>query len=146
MSQNMLHCETDVAAPAERVWELMTEPEGLQQWWAFDGARMDPVEGGRAEFTWKEHGRFRAVVDRAVPGRLLALLFALAPDTDPAPGGATLVEFHVEPADSGTRVRIVETGFEALTGTADDRKRVIAENAEGWNAGLAMLKEAAESS
>ena len=36
----------EIAAPPDRVWPLLTTPDGLTAWYAFDGATVEPVVGG----------------------------------------------------------------------------------------------------
>ncbi|WP_236541554.1 hypothetical protein [Spiractinospora alimapuensis] len=41
-------------------------------------------------------------------------------------------------------MRIVESGFAALHGSDEERRRYAEENTQGWQAGLSLLTELAE--
>ena len=41
MEADRIEREIVVEAPQDRVWTLLTTAEHLEQWWAFDGARID---------------------------------------------------------------------------------------------------------
>ncbi|WP_420159297.1 SRPBCC domain-containing protein [Nocardiopsis sp. CNT-189] len=140
MTETMIDVAAHLDAPAERIWPLLAEADGVRRWYAFDGAELDPVPGGTVVFHWKEHGDYRGVVERVVPGSLLALRCSLFPGAEPEPGSATLVEFHVEPDGDGARVRIVETGFAALNCTEEEQRLRARENSEGWRAALELLR------
>ncbi len=52
---------------------------------------------------------------------------------------STLVEFTLEPVAEGTRVRIVESGFDALDCTAEQRVAAVVSNTGGWGSELGEL-------
>lgn len=94
------------ADPAE-VWEAVTEPERLGDWFgaAVEG---DVAQGEVLRFTAPDGTERRAVVERADPQR--ALVFRWLPtDDDPSSRVAiTIVE-----VPDGTVLRVVETRIEA---------------------------------
>lgn len=85
------------AAPAE-VWEALTEPERLEEWFATE-AELDAVPGGEGVFRWGDGEERRAVVREAEPEERLVL------DWDD--GGEVVLE--LEEVDGGTRVHVTET-------------------------------------
>ena len=56
--------ETLIAAPVERVWELVTAPEHVGVWFGDAGAAIDLRPGGAMALSWEEHGTVRARVER----------------------------------------------------------------------------------
>jgi len=82
--------------PAE-VWEALTEPERLEEWFATE-VELDATPGGTGVFRWGNGEERRAVVEEADPERRLALRF----DDDGA------VEIALEPVPAGTRVVVTE--------------------------------------
>ena len=90
--------EIVLPAPPEEVWDALTEPERLEEWFATE-AELDPRPGGAGVFRWGDGDERRAVVREAVPGERLAL--------DWEDGGAVVLE--LEEAEAGTRVHVVET-------------------------------------
>lgn len=140
-----ISCTVTVDAPPKSVWRLVTSADGLRRWFAFDGAELDPVPGGPTAFTWKEHGTYRGVVERAEPCEVFAFRWSLEPEVPPEPGRSTRVELRLCPEEGGgTRVELREGGFGALQGPDGFRHDHAEENARAWRVGLALLKEAAE--
>ena len=78
--------EITIGAPIEDVCLLVTEPEHLQAWYAFDDATVDLREGGVIEHYWREHSRFRGVIVQVAAPTSLSYWYSTAADVDPAPG------------------------------------------------------------
>ena len=102
----------DIAAPPERVFPLLVEPEALQRWWP-DLAELDPREGGRFRM---EFAGGESVVTGEVtvfePPRALGLTWAW--DGRPAET-ATWIDLTVTPLDGGrSRVEVVHSGWERV--------------------------------
>lgn len=136
--------EVDIAAPVERVWELVTRPEHVRVWWAFDGATIDLRPGGAIVHHWNEHGTYRGVIEKVEPPYRLTYWYATAPDADPAPGRQTHVAIELwATAEGGTTVRVTETGFADLTMTDDEREAHIEATKDGWGGGLETLSDLA---
>ena len=85
-------------SPAE-LWEALTEPERLEEWFATE-VELDPRPGGAGTFRWGDGEERHATVREAREAERLVL------DWDDG-GGAVVLE--LEEVDDGTRVRVVET-------------------------------------
>jgi uncharacterized protein YndB with AHSA1/START domain len=92
--------EREIVVPEspEELWEALTEPERLEEWFATD-VELDPRPGGEGVFRWGDGAERRAVVREAAEPERLVL------DWDD--GGEVVLE--LEPAEGGTRLRVVET-------------------------------------
>ena len=90
--------EIVVPAPPDEVWEALTEPDRLEEWFATE-VELDAQPGGEGVFRWGDGEERRAVVREAEPGERLVLDW----DDD----GATVLE--LEEVDGGTRVHVTET-------------------------------------
>ena len=101
----------EVVFPAspDEVWEALTEPERLEEWFAND-VELDPREGGEGVFRWDNGEERHATVRIAEPGEKLVL------DWDDEDGGE--VEFTLEEVDDGTRLVVRETSPEFSTALA----------------------------
>ncbi len=84
-------------APGE-VWESLTEPRRLEEWFASE-VQLDARPGGEGVFRWDD-GEERAAVVRELEEAERIVL-----DWDD--GGTVVVE--LEPVVEGTRVRVVES-------------------------------------
>ena len=138
MATEQIEYEVLVDAPAEIVWEVLTEPEHLA-WFGGANADVDLRPGGTIIFHWQEHGHFLAIVSAVEHPRRVVFRWALVPDAAPAPGNSTEVEFTLAAEGGGTRLRVVESGFAALSGSDADRAGMVAANQQAWTAGFAAL-------
>jgi uncharacterized protein YndB with AHSA1/START domain len=81
----------------EEVWEALTEPERLEEWFATE-VELDPQPGGEGVFRWGDGDERRAVVREVVEEERIVF------DWD---DGSVVLE--LEEIEDGTRVRVVET-------------------------------------
>jgi uncharacterized protein YndB with AHSA1/START domain len=94
--------ELFVDSPPDEVWDALTDPERLEEWFANDVV-FDPTLGGRATFRWANGEVREALVEDIEPARRLVLRWL---DDD------GLVWLELAPAGSGTTLRVVETSPE----------------------------------
>lgn len=147
MSTDRIEREVTIEAPIERVWTLITEPEHVGVWFGDAGADIDLRPGGEIQFRWHEHGDSLGTVVAVEPPRRFAYRWVSLPSARgqaPTDANTTLVEFTLEPAGQGTLVRVVESGFDALDCSVDERTAALAGNTRGWGAELGDLVAYAE--
>jgi uncharacterized protein YndB with AHSA1/START domain len=129
-----------IAAPVERVWELITSAEHLGRWFGDAGAEIDLRPGGALTLNWQEHGTVHGRVETIDPPRRFAYRWLTSGDVEEAtPGNSTLVEFMLAPDGHGTRVALVESGFDTLDLDADQRTARFAAHTRGWPLELGEL-------
>jgi uncharacterized protein YndB with AHSA1/START domain len=130
-----------IAAPVERVWELITSAEHIGSWFADAGAEIDLRPGGALSLSWREHGTFHGRVEVVEPPRRFAYrwLSKLDLKAEPTPGNSTLAEFTLAAEGDGTRVAVVESGFDALDADTAERTAALKSHTEGWKAELGEL-------
>jgi uncharacterized protein YndB with AHSA1/START domain len=122
--------------PIERVWTAITDPAELAKWFG-DSAEVDLRPGGAAMFGWSQYNaRGPAVVETVDPPRRFAFWWISGQGDTVEPHNRTLVDFTLEPADGGTRLRLVESGFAALA----DGETKRSDNSEGWTMELGELE------
>lgn len=131
--------EVRIAAPVERVWALITEPEHVGTWFGDAGAEIDLRPGGALAFRWSEHGTVLGRVERVEPPHRFAYRWAAERGVEPTDGNSTLVEFTLRADGGETLLRVVESGFASLAG--DDAERALRRegNVEGWRMELDEL-------
>jgi uncharacterized protein YndB with AHSA1/START domain len=93
--------EIVVPEPPEEVWEALTDPERLEEWFATE-VELDARPGGEGVFRWGDGEERHAVVREADEPHRLVL------DWDD--GGEVVVELAEAP--DGTLVRVVESSPE----------------------------------
>ena len=158
--------QVTLRAPVSRVWKAIANAQEFGSWFGFQ-LEGDFVEGKTIRGTFKgafdeaalvEHQKSLGIkpskiklpgpntvfctVDRIEPERYFS--FRWIPygiDADIAPEGepTTLVEFRLEAVAEGTRVKIVESGFDGVP--AHRRDRAFRMNEGGWAAQAANLEK-----
>ena len=90
----------EIVLPARRddVWEALTEPERLEDWFAND-VDLDLRPGGEASFRWSNGEERHAIVTAVDPERRLA--FEWEDEGE--------VEFTLDDDADGTRLTVVES-------------------------------------
>jgi uncharacterized protein YndB with AHSA1/START domain len=96
--------EVTFPSPPEEVWEALTEPERLEEWFAND-VELDARPGGEGVFRWDDGEERRATVREVDEPRRLVLDW----DDD----GTVAIE--LEEVEGGTRVHVVETAPDFAT-------------------------------
>jgi uncharacterized protein YndB with AHSA1/START domain len=122
-----------IAAPIERVWDIVTTPEHMGRWFGDAGAER---EGDVIKMRWEKHGEaeLRVVRSQAPTD------FAYRWDANVAGIGDTLVEFTLATEGDRTRVTVVESGWTKLRTSADEQARLRAGNVDGWKYELGDLE------
>jgi uncharacterized protein YndB with AHSA1/START domain len=90
--------EVVLEAPLDEVWDALTDPEQLEEWFAND-VELDLEPGGDGVFRWDDGEERRVVVEEVEAGRR----FAYSWDE-----GSVAIE--LEEVEEGTRVLVTETG------------------------------------
>jgi uncharacterized protein YndB with AHSA1/START domain len=121
-----------IAAAPERVWPLVAEPG----FWATDDVEVQGAlveEGSSFVARHSQHGEFPMRVEKVDPPTYLAYRWVSAfPGEELREDNSTLVEFTLTPEGSGTRLRVVESGFISLPTSEENRQNVIDSHAGGW--------------
>ena len=130
--------EVVIDAAPEDVWAIVTEPRHVARWLS-DEAEIDLRPGGAMLLTWHGHGAYRARVETVDPPRAFAFRWLLREPGEP--GDGTLVRITLAPEGAGTRLRVVESGFQSLSWAEEDKSRYADENAQGWIRELDELRD-----
>ena len=110
----------ELNAPVERVWRALTDHNEFGEWFRvkLDGPfAPGEVSRGRITYPGFEHVKWEAKIQQMEAPRLFSFTwhpYAIDPDVDYSRETPTLVEFRLEPTSSGTRLIIIESGFDAL--------------------------------
>jgi uncharacterized protein YndB with AHSA1/START domain len=136
--------EITIAAPIERVWELITQPEHVGTWFGDAGAEIDLRPGGELTLRWEEYGTIHGRVERVEPMTRFSYRWAPYKEpggTEPVDGNSTLIEFMLSETGEGTRLRLVESGFTSLDAPPERQEALRQGNVEGWGIELGHLEE-----
>lgn len=127
----------DLEASLSRVWRALTDHREFGEWFRvrLDGPFVvGQTSRGHVTYPGYEHLRWEAVVQKMEPERLFAFTwhpYAIDPQQDYSGETPTLVEFTLESTATGTRLRVVESGFDKLP--SHRRDLAFRMNEGGWS-------------
>lgn len=123
-------------APKSRVWRALTDSEEFGSWFRVKltgrfvpGARIT----GKITYPGYEHLTMELTVERLDAEELFSYRWhpnATDAKADYSAEPTTLVEFRLEEVPGGTRLTVVESGFDRLP--AERRSEAFRMNSEGW--------------
>lgn len=131
----------DIAAPVSRVWRALTDHAEFGEW--FRVALDQPfAEGalstGQMTYPGFEGCPWRATVERIDPERTFRFRWHdYDGQGDIANQAETTVTFTLTPIDTGTRLTVLESGFENLP--EHRRIPVMRDNTSGWEIQLGNI-------
>ena len=131
-------------APRTRVWRALTNAAEFGAWFNCEivGAfTPGACVQGRITTPGHEHVAMQLIIEQIVPERLFSYRwhpYAVEPGIDYSIEPTTLVEFHLAEADGGTRLTVVETGFDSLPPAR--RAQAFRMNDQGWAAQMTNIE------
>jgi len=136
-STDRIEKQITLDAPRSRVWRALTQVEQFNTW--FGVLLSTPFSPG-AEVSGKmnirgyEHMTMTIWIETMEPERFFSFRwhpYAIEPDVDYSSEPTTLVSFTLDDEGAGTRVTIVESGFDAIPESR--RAKAFTMNSNGWN-------------
>jgi uncharacterized protein YndB with AHSA1/START domain len=144
MEYGRIEREIHVEAEPAIVFEVVSRPEHLREWWP-DDARFEPEPGATGTFVFGDpsapgaHVPALTVVEVDPPRRFS---FWWSDDAEvPGEGNALLVTFDLEPAGTGTLVRMTESGFRERGWEAAVLEEAYRDHVNGWDHFIPRLAE-----
>lgn len=126
-----------LSAPVDRVWRALTTPAEFGAWFRVNltGVTFVPGQKAKGPMTYPgfEHVIWEVTVVAMEPQTRFAFNwhpYAVDPDVDYAKETPTLVEFTLAAEGEGTRLTVVESGFDAIP--AHRRDEALRMNDGGW--------------
>jgi uncharacterized protein YndB with AHSA1/START domain len=147
-SSDRIEKTTIIRAPRARVWRALTNHEEFGQWF---GVIVDKAFTPGATIEGKildpqyAHIPFIITIDRVEPEHLFSLRwhpYAHEPGVDYSAEPTTLIEFTLDEVAEGTRLRVVESGFDRIP--IERRALAYRMNDEGWGAQVQNIKKYVE--
>jgi len=131
-------------APRSRVWQAVATAEEFGAWFGVKlanafapGARVT----GRITTPGYDHLSIEMQIERIEPERLFSYRwhpYAIDPNVDYSSEPTTLCEFILEDVPDGTRLTVVESGFDRIP--VSRRDEAFRMNESGWAAQLANIE------
>ena len=136
--QDKIEKVVEVSASVARVWRALTNHKEFGAWFRVDlegPFTLGEVSRGVTTYPGYEGMRWEANIVALDPEKLFAFEWCPYEHDDYrdfASAPKTRVEFRLEPTETGTRLTIMESGFD---GIPDDKRRIDAlrSNTEGWD-------------
>lgn len=149
MSTDRIEKSILLRAPRAKVWRALSDHREFGTWFRAELEQPFVVgqrTRGRITYEGYEHLTMDVLVERIEPERVLAFRWhpgAIEPHVDYAKEPSTLVEFTLEDAKGGTRLTVVESGFDALP--VERRALAFRENDRGWTGQMENIAAHVES-
>lgn len=143
MEYGSIEREFHVEASPEVVFDVISTPLHIREWWNAE-AVFEPTVGATGELVWGDRAAGDAQISpitvvAAEPPRLFSFRWVYASDAVAAADNSLLVTFELNPAGTGTRVRMKETGFRERGWEAAVLEAHYNDHVTGWNTFLPAL-------
>ncbi|GAA2996311.1 SRPBCC family protein [Streptosporangium longisporum] len=141
MEYGSIEREIHVDASPEVVFEVVSRPEHISQWWT-DDAHFETKPGAVGEFVWGDRVDVAPMtVVEAEPPRLFSFRWGYpggeVDDTAPS----LLVVFELTPSGTGTTIKLTETGFREMGWEAAKLEEQYGQHVNGWDTFVPRLGE-----
>jgi uncharacterized protein YndB with AHSA1/START domain len=145
MERGSIEREVHVDASPEIVFEVISSPEHIREWWNGAETELSPTPGAVAEIAWgrdtaQPHVEALTVVD-AEPPRLFSFRWVYEGAATATSTNSLLVTFELIPTGGGTVVRLTETGFREKGWEAAVLEESYADHVRGWDVFVPALRD-----
>jgi uncharacterized protein YndB with AHSA1/START domain len=128
--------EVYVDASPEVVFDVVSSPEHLKQWWP-EEARYEPTPGASGELVFGARGEGGTVVSLTVvdvrPPETFVFRWTHPPGERAVEGNSLLVTFDLTPSGGGTLLKMTETGFREMGWELAVLEHQFQEHNIGWD-------------
>lgn len=142
MEYGTIEREIYIDAPPEIVFEVVSSPGHLKEWWP-DDAAYDPAPGSPGEIVFGDRDADGTVVGFTVvdarPPESFSFRWTHPVGEVAAPGNSLLVTFNLAPKGQGTLLRMTETGFREMGWEIAVLEEQYREHNTGWDFYLPRL-------
>ena len=143
-STDRIEKRVTLTAPRPRVWRAIADARQFGEWFRvrLDGEfAVGATLRGNITYPGYEHVTMEVLVERLEPERFFSYRwhpYAIDPKVDYSAEPMTLVEFTLEDAPGGTRLTIVESGFDRVP--LSRRAEAFRMNSDGWSEQLQNIE------
>jgi uncharacterized protein YndB with AHSA1/START domain len=134
--------EIYVEAPPEIVFDVVSSPDHLKEWWP-DDARYEPTPGSTGELVFGDRDADGMVVAFTVvdarPPRMFSFRWTHPAHEVAVEGNSLLVTFDLTPKGAGTLLKMTETGFREMGWEVALLEQQYREHVTGWDFYLPRL-------
>lgn len=144
MNTDRIEKQIELAAPISRVWRALTDAREFGEWFRvkLDGPFVvGETSKGRVTYPGYEHYKWEAVIKKMEPETYFAFTwhpYAIDLSQDYSKEEPTLVEFRLEKTAQGTRLTVIESGFDKIP--PGRRPEALRMNTGGWEAQMTNIQ------
>lgn len=148
MEYGTIEREVHIAASPEVVFDVISRPEHIRDWWSAD-TEIEPVSGSTSALTWRDEATGRVdvvpitVID-VQPHHLFSFRWTHGADETPTASNSFLVTFELAPTSDGTVLRMTESGFRERGWEIAQLEEAYHDHVSGWDFYLPRIAEVAE--
>ena len=124
-----------IAAPPERVWDAITEPEQIAKWSAFTPSMDRLAVRGEGAWVLPNFGSTPITIEQLDPPFSITYRWGPSGAAHVDRALSTVFQFTLEEIPDGTRLTVVESGFEFLADPAEQ----LESHRQGWDSQLDAL-------
>jgi uncharacterized protein YndB with AHSA1/START domain len=128
-----------IDAPVEVVWRVVTEPDQIRHWFA-EEVELDARAGGQGRLGFKRDS-YQLQVEAVEPPRRFAFRWVNPQGSVVREDNSMLVEFVLEPEAGRTRLRVIESGFDKVDWSDEQKARYAEDHSKGWQTIVARLAD-----
>jgi uncharacterized protein YndB with AHSA1/START domain len=143
-STDRIEKQIELRAPRSRVWRALTDSKEFGTWFRVnleDAFVVGKRVRGAITYPGYEHVTMDVIVERMDAERLFSFRWhphAVDPKFDYSSEPTTLVEFRLEDTADGTKLTVIESGFDRIPpGRRDEAFRM---NSRGWDGQVENLR------
>ena len=135
MELGTIEREVFIEASPEVVFEVVSRPEHVRQWWP-DDAHYEPVPGSTGEIVFGDPaaggGAAQFTVMEVLPPTTFSFRWTQPVGEPAVEGNSLLVTFALTPSKGGTLLKMTETGFREMGWDAAVLEAQYNEHVSGW--------------
>ena len=139
MVPSQIEREVLIEAPIEVVWRVITAPDHILQWFS-EEAEIELRVGGSGRLAFKSGDSYQLQVEAVEPPRRFAFRWVQPQGTAVRADSSMLVEFTLHPDGAGTRLRVVESGFDSIDWSDEAKAKYADDHSRGWQELLGRLR------
>ena len=138
MEYGTIEREIHIDAAPEVVFDVVSRPEHIREWWGGAETGLEPRTGATGELVCRDGDTGEAhvvpitVVD-AVPPRRFSFRWTHPAGETALEGNSLLVTFELVPAGAGTVLRLTETGFREMGWEVAVLEENYQDHVNGWD-------------
>lgn len=138
MEYGSVEREIHVEATPEVVYEVISTPEHLREWWP-DEVDLEPVPGATGTVSFGDTKVVAVTVVEADPPRRFAFRWTHDEGEVATAENSLLVTFDLVPSGTGTTLRFTETGYREKGWEGAELAEKYADHASAWDRFLPRL-------